>query len=119
MGARARRARVRGRAATLAARGVRLPAPHEVVMKLLLNPSARSGRARKRLGLDCIESRSPSHFQSLVREAELESCDCLGIAGGDGTVALAASAIEGTNRVPWKIFPVGSGNDFAAHLSSQ
>lgn len=88
-------------------------------MKILLNPSARSGRARKRLGLDCIESRSPSHFQSLVREAEQESCDCLGIAGGDGTVALAASAIEGTNRVPWKIFPVGSGNDFAAHLSSQ
>jgi diacylglycerol kinase (ATP) len=87
-------------------------------MRILLNPSARSGRAKKKLGLECIESRSPSHFQSLVRQAEDENCDCLGIAGGDGTVALAASAIDGKNRVPWKIFPVGSGNDFAAHLAS-
>jgi diacylglycerol kinase (ATP) len=88
-------------------------------MRILLNPSARSGRARKRLrGIECIESKSPSHFQSLVREAEDDGCELLGIAGGDGTVALAVSAIEGRNRVPWKIFPVGSGNDFAAHLSS-
>jgi diacylglycerol kinase (ATP) len=91
---------------------------------VIVNPSARSGRAllrlerlrRQRHDVEWIESRSPAHLQSLVRAAESEGLPWLGLAGGDGTLALAAAALDDGNRVPWRILPVGSGNDFAAHL---
>jgi diacylglycerol kinase (ATP) len=93
-------------------------------VKVLVNPSARSGRAPRALerlrqghpGVEFVESRSPEHLQSLVRAAEQDGDEWLGLAGGDGTVALAAAALDGGNRVPWRLLPVGSGNDFAAHL---
>jgi diacylglycerol kinase (ATP) len=93
-------------------------------MRVIVNPSAHSGRARRSLrqlraahpDVELIESRSPEHLQCLVRAAENDGSGWLGLAGGDGTVALAAAALDGPNRVPWRILPVGSGNDFAAHL---
>lgn len=98
-------------------------------IRILLNPSARSGRARRSLAralaahlpapgerIEVIESRSPEHFRELTRAAQEEPLDALGIAGGDGTVALALSALTGPNRVPLGLLPVGSGNDFARHL---
>jgi diacylglycerol kinase (ATP) len=91
---------------------------------VIVNPSARSGRAlgrlerlrRRRHDVEWIESRSAAHLQSLVRAAESDGLPWLGLAGGDGTLALAAAALDDGNRVPWRILPVGSGNDFAAHL---
>jgi diacylglycerol kinase (ATP) len=95
-------------------------------VRVVVNPSAHSGRARGSLrafgaahpGVELVESRSPAHLQSLVRDAERDGSSWLGLAGGDGTVALAAAALDGPNRVPWRILPVGSGNDFAAHLGA-
>ncbi len=98
-------------------------------IRVIVNPTARSGRgarALKRSGLldagydgvslEIVESRSARHLCDLVRASQEEDIDALGLAGGDGTVAIALEAIEGVNRVPIGILPSGSGNDFAAQI---
>lgn len=95
-------------------------------IKAILNPSARSGRARAALSdwavapdgtrVEWAVSESPAHLRRLVREAALEGADALLLAGGDGTVALAVQALEGAPAIPLGILPVGSGNDFAREL---
>jgi diacylglycerol kinase (ATP) len=66
--------------------------------------------------VEWVESRSAEHYRELVRQAQADEIDVLGLAGGDGTVALAISALNGPNRVPIGLLPVGSGNDFAIDL---
>jgi diacylglycerol kinase (ATP) len=99
-------------------------------VRILVNPSAHSGRARRTLArarllqsppphvtIDVVESRSAEHFRDLVRAADEDrDLDALGLAGGDGTVALALAALGETNRVPIGALPVGSGNDFAKDI---
>lgn len=94
-------------------------------VRVIVNPSARSGRARKALSqagqiaglqLEWSESRSAEHLRDLVRSAQEEDLDALAVAGGDGTVALALSGLNGPNRVPLGVLPSGSGNDFARDL---
>lgn len=96
-------------------------------LRLLINPSARSGRGHaelarwitqvgKRVSVEASESRSAAHFQDLVREAAQRDYEALGLAGGDGTVTLALNAVIGVERIPWAIMPTGSGNDFAKDL---
>jgi diacylglycerol kinase (ATP) len=95
-------------------------------IRVIVNPSAHSGRAWKTLraaGLvearpegtvvEWVESRSAAHLVELVAQAQEERFDALGLAGGDGTVFLALSALPHQNRVPLGFLPVGSGNDFA------
>ncbi len=100
-----------------------MPATRRV--RVIVNPSARAGRARKALRrtgpiaglrLEYAESRSGEHLRDLVRSAQEEALDAIAVAGGDGTVALALSGLEGPNRVPLGIIPAGSGNDFARDL---
>jgi diacylglycerol kinase (ATP) len=94
--------------------------------RIVLNPSARSARARRLLAraladwrqpagarIELVESRSAEHFRELVASAQDDDYDAIGLAGGDGTVALALSALREPNRVPLVVLPVGSGNDFA------
>src|SRR5690242_20144161 len=89
-------------------------------IRVLVNPSAHSGRARRHLrraGIsDWQESRSAGHFADLVRAAQDDDLDALAIAGGDGTVALALNALDRPGRVPLALLPAGSGNDFAHQL---
>jgi len=98
-------------------------------IRVIVNPSAHSGRVGKALRrahllearpegvrLEWVESRSAEHYRELVRQAQADEIDVLGLAGGDGTVALALSALNGPNRVPIGLLPVGSGNDFAIDL---
>lgn len=92
-------------------------------IRVIVNPSARSGRAWKALhragqlpdgvALEWVESRSADHLSRLVRQAQDDDLHALGIAGGDGSVTHALAGLEGRNRVPIGILPVGSGNDFA------
>jgi diacylglycerol kinase (ATP) len=102
---------------------------HDKRILILLNPSARSARARRTLALalsrapalstaraEVIESRSAEHFRELVAHAQGDDYDAIGLAGGDGTVALALSALAGPNRAPYVVLPVGSGNDFAKDI---
>jgi diacylglycerol kinase (ATP) len=91
-------------------------------IRIIVNPSARSGRAvalTRALGsvpgceLEWVVSRSAEHVTELVRQAQLEPLHALALAGGDGTVTHALAGLEGPNRVPLALLPVGSGNDFA------
>src|SRR5205823_631650 len=95
-------------------------------VRVIVNPSARSGRARKTLRptppipgllLEWRESQSGEHLRDLVRSAQDDDLDAVAVAGGDGTVTLALSALEGPNRVPLGVLPTGSGNDFANDLA--
>lgn len=98
-------------------------------IRILVNPSARSGRGRRALGplrdrrppgvtVEWIESQSAEHFGSLVRAAQLNDppLAALAIAGGDGTVTLLLNALAGPSRVPIGLLPTGSGNDFARQV---
>ncbi len=96
-------------------------------IQALLNPSAHSGRARRLLkswsrapaaacSLDWQLSRDAQHLQQLVRAAQTAPLDALLLAGGDGSVQLAANALRGPQPVPLAILPAGSGNDFAREL---
>jgi diacylglycerol kinase (ATP) len=98
-------------------------------LRFVVNPSARSGRARRaarlarslgqhkpHLRTECVLSRSAEHLRDLVREAQHDDLDAVVLAGGDGTVALALDSLDGPNRVPLGVLPVGSGNDFARDL---
>jgi diacylglycerol kinase (ATP) len=98
-------------------------------VRLVVNPSAHSGRAWKALAraglvggrsgdtaLEWVESRSVEHLGDLVRGAQVDDLDALALAGGDGTVTLALGALPARNRVPVAVLPVGSGNDFARNI---
>lgn len=97
-------------------------------IRVIVNPTAGSGRGTRALksrlldsrydgvSLEIVESRSAEHLRDVVSASEEEDIDALGLAGGDGTVALALGALNGVNRVPIGILPSGSGNDFAAHI---
>jgi|SRR6185312_6145385 len=104
---------------------------HDKRILILLNPSARSASARRRLEralassptlstarVEVIESQSAEHFRELVAKAQGDDYDAVGLAGGDGTVALALTALAGPNRVPLVVLPVGSGNDFAKDVGA-
>jgi YegS/Rv2252/BmrU family lipid kinase len=94
-------------------------------IKIIVNPSAASGRAAaltRALGplggfqLEWVPSRSAEHVAELVRRAQHEPLHALALAGGDGTVTHALAGLQGPNRVPLALLPVGSGNDFAASI---
>src|SRR5947209_19976013 len=96
-------------------------------IRVIVNPSSRSGRgwqalrrvageAGDGLHVEWVESRSAEHLGRLVRAAQEEDLDAVGLAGGDGTVTLALNALGGLNRVPLALLPTGSGNDFASDL---
>ena len=102
-------------------------APAALRLRALYNPSSHSGRATRRvrawaagpraLPIPWIPSRSPEHLRELILAAQRERLDALLLAGGDGTLTLAAEALAGTEqRVPLAILPAGSGNDFARDL---
>lgn len=93
-------------------------------VRVVVNPSARGGRgvaALSRLmdrhvaggAIEWVQSQSAEHFVSLVRAAQDAPLDALAVAGGDGTVTLAAAALRDGQRLPLGVLPIGSGNDFA------
>jgi diacylglycerol kinase (ATP) len=107
----------------------RHPMPSPKHIRILVNPSARSGRGRRAVrqaraladrlpGLhpEWAESRSADHLRELVRAAQGDALDAVAVAGGDGTVALALDALAAGHRLPLGVLPVGSGNDFAHDL---
>jgi diacylglycerol kinase (ATP) len=102
-------------------------APSKLRLRGVFNPSSHSGRARRQVAgwsrgphavpVEWIESRSPAHLQDVIRAAQDQDLAALLVAGGDGTVTLAADALRDVEqRVPLAILPAGSGNDFARDL---
>lgn len=94
---------------------------------LLVNPAARSGAhsaaARvaaerlRELGVKAttVSGGSAAESSRLIRAALDLGTDAVIVAGGDGTVSLAAQELAGST-VPLGIVPTGTGNDFADAL---
>ena len=99
-------------------------------IRIVVNPSARSGRGPRRLRdlaatvpspapFEWVVSRSAAHLRDLVAEAESAGpgeYEAVAVAGGDGSVRNALAAMASPNRIPFGVIPIGSGNDFATDL---
>jgi diacylglycerol kinase family enzyme len=87
---------------------------------LLVNPRSGGGkaertalaeRARER-GIDVILVSPDASLAELVHEAVARGADALGIAGGDGSLALVAAAYL-AHELPFVCVPAGTRNHFA------
>jgi len=95
--------------------------------RVIVNPSAGANRGAERASglehrltrlwpdLEWTESQSAAHLTDLARGAALAHYDRVVVAGGDGSVHAAASALVGTETV-LSILPVGTGNDVATSV---
>jgi diacylglycerol kinase family enzyme len=90
---------------------------------LFLNPASGGGkaaraaladRARER-GIGVTVLRPDRSLESLVGEAVEGGADALGIAGGDGSLAIVAAAAR-THGLPFVCVPAGTRNHFALDL---
>jgi diacylglycerol kinase family enzyme len=90
---------------------------------LFVNPLSGDGeaaraeiadRARGR-GIEVIVLTSDQDLVSLVRQAVARGADALGVAGGDGSLAVVAAAAS-AHGLPFACVPVGTRNHFARDL---
>jgi diacylglycerol kinase family enzyme len=90
---------------------------------LFVNPrsgggtAARAGvveRARKR-GIEAVSFAPGQSLEALAREAVANGADALGVAGGDGSLAVVAAAAT-AHGLPFVCVPAGTRNHFALDL---
>ena len=90
---------------------------------LFLNPHSGGGkaeraglteRARER-GIEVVALRTEQSLAALVEQAVTEGADALGVAGGDGSLAIVASAAL-AHGLPFICVPAGTRNHFALDL---
>ena len=90
---------------------------------LLVNPNSGGGAAEKagladearRRGIRVIELGPDDDLLALARHAARRGADCIGMAGGDGSLATVAGvAME--HHVPFVCIPAGTRNHFALDL---
>jgi diacylglycerol kinase (ATP) len=91
---------------------------------ILLNPTAKRGKARRLLKralqvfrrentqFDVRESQSSQHLMELARRAQEEKPDLIVSAGGDGTHHYVINGLY-KSEVPLGLLPMGTGNDYA------
>jgi diacylglycerol kinase family enzyme len=85
---------------------------------LFVNPRSGGGKAaRARLperarerGIDVVVLRPGDDLEALVDQAVADGADALGVAGGDGSLAVAA---EFAHELPFVCVPAGTRNHFA------
>jgi diacylglycerol kinase family enzyme len=96
------------------------PARHPV---LIVNPRSGDGAAQRhgvidearRRGIRVIELREGDDLVAIARRAARRGADCLGMAGGDGS--LASVAVEAmAAHIPFVCVPAGTRNHFALDL---
>jgi Diacylglycerol kinase catalytic domain len=90
---------------------------------LFVNPTSGEGRAvhagvperARERGIDVIILRPDHSLATLVRQAVARGADALGVAGGDGSLAVVATAAQ-ANGLPFVCIPAGTRNHFALDL---
>jgi diacylglycerol kinase (ATP) len=95
------------------------------VIRFLVNPAAGRGTVRDRFedlrvlasraGAGFVVSRRPQDLEMQARRAVEDGVERLIVAGGDGTMHLAAQGLAGTDCA-LGVVPMGSGNDLAGTL---
>jgi diacylglycerol kinase (ATP) len=95
-----------------------------VHLKVIYNPKAGRGRARRHIRMveeylrsrgaraDCEPSTDPDDLIRIAAESSRAGYDRLVICGGDGTLNLAVRELD-LERCVLALIPTGSGNDFA------
>lgn len=95
-----------------------------MLLKLVYNPAAGRGRARKHVHeaeeylrsrgarVDCEPSSSPADLTRIAAESSRASYDRVVVCGGDGTLNLAVRQFD-LRRGTLALLPMGSGDDFA------
>ena len=93
-------------------------------LKLIFNPAAGRGRARRHVGkafaylrqrsavVDCVPSASPDDLTRIAAESSREDWDRVVVCGGDGSLHLAVREFD-LQRGTLGLLPLGSGDDFA------
>jgi diacylglycerol kinase (ATP) len=93
-------------------------------LRVLFNPAAGRGRARRRItsalrrlhergaSVEFLQSSSADHLIDLAASTRAGDCDRLVICGGDGSLNLTVRRLN-LREVPLAIIPLGSGDDFA------
>src|SRR5438067_8468470 len=93
-------------------------------LRLIFNPAAGRGRARRHVAeaeehlrslgarVESIASRSPDDLTRLAAEGSRGGCDRVVVCGGDGTLHRAVRDFD-LAGVPLALLPLGSGDDFA------
>jgi len=90
---------------------------------LLINPRSGNGRATRAAlaehareqGIEAVVVAPEQSLEGLVREAVERGADALGMAGGDGSLAVVATAAL-THGLPFVCIPAGTRNHFALDL---
>ncbi len=90
---------------------------------LLINPRSGDGRATRvalaaharELGIEAVVLAPEQDLATLVGDAVARGADALGMAGGDGSLALVASAAL-AHGIPFVCVPAGTRNHFALDL---
>jgi len=90
---------------------------------LLINPRSGGGKAERyalvelcrKKGIEPIVLRPGDDLRQLANDAITHGADLLGMAGGDGSQALAA-AVASRHGIPFVVVPAGTRNHFALDL---
>ena len=90
---------------------------------LFLNPKSGGGKAARtgvaeqarRRGIDVVVVGAGNTLATLVEEAVAQGADALGVAGGDGSLAVVAAAAV-AHELPFVCVPAGTRNHFALDL---
>jgi diacylglycerol kinase (ATP) len=93
-------------------------------LKMIFNPMAGRGRARKQIGkaltylrecgadVDCVSSTSPADLTRVAAESSRGEWDRVVVCGGDGSLHLAVREFD-LHRGTLALLPLGSADDFA------
>ena len=90
---------------------------------LFINPASGGGTATRvelgekaqALGIDCVVLMPGDDLAALVRDAIASGADAVGMAGGDGSMAIVAAAAS-DHGLPFICVPAGTRNHFARDL---
>ncbi len=105
----------------------RVPRPHYIKARLIVNPFAREGDRwddllqaeaflrKQGWEIERVYTQHPFHTRDLAREAVALGFNAVVVAGGDGSIGQAADGLAGSD-VALGIIPAGTGNILARDL---